>query len=91
MWTAKEFGSAQALVYQDALIERINSLASGEAPHARTCEALLYRRLAALGLLYYRAGNHYIIMRETADRLEIVDFLHERFDLAGYIEKLSRW
>lgn len=89
-WTAKEFGHAQALAYQDALIERINSLAAGEAPHARPCEVLMHRRRAAPGLLYYREGNHYVIMRETADMLEILDFLHERFDLAGHIEKLRK-
>jgi plasmid stabilization system protein ParE len=60
-WTAKAFGSAQALAYQDALIERINLLASGDRP----CKALMYRRHAVLGLLYHREGNHYIIMRET--------------------------
>jgi len=29
-------------------------------------------------------------MRETAEKLEIVDFRHERLDLAGHIEKLGR-
>lgn len=89
-WTVKEFGHAQALVYQEALIDRINLLASGKAPHPRSCEVLTRHCRAARGLLYYREGNHYIIMRETTDRLEILDFLYERFDLVGHIERLSR-
>jgi len=88
--TVKEFGRAQALAYQEALIERINSLASGQAPHARSCEVLMRGRRLASGLLYYREGSHYIIIRETADTLEILDFLYERFDLVRHIERLSK-
>lgn len=89
-WTAKQFGRAQALAYQDALIERINLLASGEPPHARSCEVLMRGCRAAPGLLYYREGSHFIIMRETSDKLEILDFLYERVDLVSHIERLSK-
>jgi hypothetical protein len=41
-------------------------------------------------LLYYREKSHFIIVRETADKLEILDFLYERVDLVSHIEMLSR-
>jgi plasmid stabilization system protein ParE len=89
-WTAKQFGRAQALAYQDALIEQINLLAAGKPPHARSCEVLMHGHRAAPGLLYYRERSHFIIMRKTADKPEILDFLYERVDLVSHIERLSK-
>lgn len=44
---------------------------------------------AARGLLYYYEGSHYIIMRETDEKLDVLDFLHERSDLPKHIASLE--
>ena len=88
-WTAKRFGAEQALAYQDALIERIKALASGDPPTARACEVLIQGQPAARGLLYYYEGSHYIILRESDEKLDVLDFLHERSDLPKHIASLE--
>ena len=87
-WTVERFGRAQARAYRDRLIRRIEALAAGEPPHARPCEAILASRRSANGLCYIREGSHYIMLRETPDSLDIVDFIHDRRDLDRIIQQL---
>ncbi|NJO38197.1 MAG: type II toxin-antitoxin system RelE/ParE family toxin [Rhizobiales bacterium] len=88
-WTTARFGHRQAIVYRDKLIDRLNRLAQGEPPHARSCEILMKGRSSAEGLKYYRQGQHYIIMRETAERIDVLDFLHVNVDLPAHVERLA--
>tara|TARA_R110002167_G_scaffold323757_2_gene529771 strand:- start:60 stop:413 length:354 start_codon:yes stop_codon:yes gene_type:complete len=89
-WTVRRFGAEQALAYRDALIARLDALASGQPPHPRPCDLLMQGRAAAAGLVFYREGGHYIVMRETEALLEVLDVLHERSDLSTHILRLSR-
>ena len=88
-WTIENFGERQALSYRDGLIARINRLASGEPPHARPCAALMQGRKGAENLTYYREGGHYIIMRDTDDVLEILEFFHQSSNLPFHLERLT--
>ena len=87
-WTVEQFGRVQARTYRDRLIRRIEALAAGELPHARPCEAILADKRAAKGLCYIREGSHYIILRETPDSLDVVDFIHDRRDLDRIVQQL---
>lgn len=89
LWTTGRFGRRQAIIYQGELIDRLNRLASGEPPQARSCDILMQGRRSAKGLTYYRQGQHFIIMRETTERIDVLDFLHANSDLPLYIAKLA--
>ena len=89
LWTTGRFGRRQAIIYQDELIDRLNRLARGEPPHARSCDILMCGRYSVKGLTYARQGQHFIIMRETADRIDVLDFLHVSADLPMHIAKLA--
>lgn len=87
-WTARHFGVAQAIAYRDALIDRINKLASGQPPHGRPCDVLLRGKRSAAGLRYYREGSHYLVFREREDTLVVLDFFHGHMDLDHHIAEL---
>lgn len=89
LWTTGRFGRRQAILYQDELIDRLNRLARGEPPHARPCDILMQGRPSAKGLTYARQGQHFIIMRETAGQIDVLDFLHVSADLPTHITKLA--
>lgn len=88
-WTIKNFGERQALAYRDGLIARINKLASGALPHGRSCAALMQGRIGAESLTYYREGGHYIIMRDTDELLEVLEFFHQSSDISNQLIKLT--
>ena len=43
----------------------------------------------AAGLCYCREGSHFIVVRETATRIEVVDFIHQNRDLDRLIDRLA--
>lgn len=93
-WTARQFGRRQALAYGDALIDRINGLAAGLLPHGRPCAALFRGEpdeQALAGLLYCREGSHYLIFRQTAETLIVLDILHGSMDLERHVSELAGW
>lgn len=90
LWTTGRFGRSQAIAYRDELIDRLNRLAKGEPPHARPCDSLMQGKRSAQGLSYYRQGQHFIIIRETEDRIDVLDFLHASSDLPEHIAHLAK-
>ncbi|MEE9330097.1 MAG: type II toxin-antitoxin system RelE/ParE family toxin [Parvularculaceae bacterium] len=88
-WTIENFGDRQALAYHDGLIARINKLASGAAPHAKSCALLMQGRAGAEALTYYHEGGHYIIMRDTDELLEVLAFFHQNSNLPSHLEKIK--
>lgn len=89
LWTTLQFGRVQAVIYRDELIACLDRLAKGESPHAKPCAILMQGKHPAEGLSYYRQGQHFIIMRETAERIDVLDFLHVNSDLPSRIARLS--
>ena len=89
-WTIDHFGSDQAIKYKDQLIARLFSLAIDEVPHGRPCNTLLSGKRDVSDLEYYREGRHYIIYRNTADGIFVLDFIHGSRNLEALIEDLSQ-
>lgn len=46
-------------------------------------------KFSGKGLTYCRQEQHFIIMRETAERIDVLDFLHANADLPMHIAKLA--
>ncbi len=89
VWTFDRFGQAQALAYRDGLIKQIDAIAVGTPPHPRSCGLLMPGRSDVEGLTFYREGGHFIILRQTDELLEIIEFLHESSNLPDLIERLK--
>ncbi len=88
-YSIANWGPARAREYKRRLLARIRALARAEPPHARPCAVLMAGKRQAAGLGYVREGSHFIILRETAERIEIVDFLHQSRDLERLIDRLA--
>lgn len=91
-FTAETWGAMQAEAYEQRLTGRLKRLAAGELPRARSCAALFRNEpdeSALSALTYYHEGSHYLILRETADTLEVAAILHEGMDLGSHIEELA--
>lgn len=92
-WTIDRFGPEQARIYEAQLIHRLQALADGEPPHGKRCE-IAGGAVGAKDLRYYRESGHYIVFRDTADALIVIDFVHgarnfERI-LADLAKKVGR-
>ncbi len=87
-YTIEKFGGAQADVYTSQLVARIEALASGIGPKARPCERLMRGVRPAAGLSFYHEGSHFLIFREKPDKLEVVEILHGRMDVASRLKEL---
>ena len=88
-YSIESWGPAQTEKYKALLLERVRSVARREPPHPRPCEILMQGKRDAAGLCYCKAGRHFIILRETATRINVVDFIHESRDLERLIESLA--
>lgn len=81
LWTIEQFGDAQAERYTKQLVARLEALALDQPPRAKSCKQLLQGKRDATGLSYYREGQHYLILRESEQTLELVEVFHSRMDL----------
>lgn len=88
-WTIERFGDVQAQKYTNQLIDRLELLASGMPPHPRSCTLLLSRKHKKTDLSFYREGQHYLILRESAETLELVEIFHGRFDIEARLGDLN--
>ncbi|MBC9245978.1 type II toxin-antitoxin system RelE/ParE family toxin [Paracoccus sp. 11-3] len=86
-WTVETFGSRQAAAYEDDLITTCRDIATGEAM-TQDCRRLIDPDLQA-DLRFARAGQHFVIFIEDADRVIIIDFLHTRSDLPRRLANLT--
>ena len=80
-WTKDHFGDQQADAYLEVLIAQCKAVAGGTA-HVQSCGLLIGADLQD-DLRFTRAGQHYVVFIETAAWVSIVDFVHQREDLAG--------
>lgn len=88
-WTIERFGDVQAERYTGQLVARLEALASGRPPRARPCSALLQGKRDATGLSYHREGQHYLILRERTETLELVEVFHARMDIEARLRRLQ--
>jgi len=89
LWTVNNFGVPQSRKYETELIARINALANSEPPHGRPCDLLVKNIKNIQGLLYIRAGGHFIIYRELDESITIIDFVHASRDLEAILGDLD--
>ncbi len=88
-YSIERWGLSRAEDYKDELLKRVRSVARSELPHPRPCVVLMLGKRDAAGLCYCREGAHFIILRETATCLEVVEFIHESRDLDRLIAALA--
>ncbi len=84
-----QWGLSRAEDYKNELLKRIRGVARNELPHPMPCEVLMLGKRDVAGLCYCREGAHFIILRETATCLEVVEFIHESRDLDRLIAGLA--
>lgn len=70
------------------MINRLSALAAGELPHGLRCNRLLAGHREVIDLEYYREGHHFIIYRNTADGIFVLDFVHGSRDLQAILYDL---
>lgn len=88
-WTIEHFGDAQAERYKNQLAARLVAAAAGEPPHPLPCERLLMGKRDATGLTYLREGRHFLVLRERAESLELVEVFHDRMNLEARLRELA--
>lgn len=88
-YSIERWGLDRAEDYKNQLLNRVSSVARAELPHPKMCEILMQGKRDAAGLLYCREGRHFIILRETATHIEVVDFIHEGRNLERLIDGLA--
>lgn len=88
VWTLEHFGSRQADVYQQELVNRCKALALGELS-SQSCAALIGPDLGA-DMRIVRAGAHVIVFVESRDEIVVMDFVHQREDLAAKAGRKDR-
>ena len=86
-WTKDHFGDHQADAYLEVLIAQCKAVAGGTA-QVQSCGLLIGADLQD-DLRFTRAGQHYVVFVETAAWVSIVDFVHQREDLAGKVQGLE--
>ena len=82
-------GISKAEEYKNQLLGRVRSVARAEPPHPMPCEILMQGKRDAAGLLYCREGRHFIILRETATRIDVVEFIHQSRGLERLIDEFT--
>jgi len=86
-WTHQTFGPRQANAYEDDLIAACRDIAAGTAM-SQDCRRIIDPDLTD-DLRFARAGQHFVIFVEDAERVIIVDFLHGRSDLPRRLAALT--
>jgi toxin ParE1/3/4 len=86
-WTAENFGSRQARLYRDALIQAIGELANGPEVAGSKARDEIMRELRTLHVARWgRHGRHFLLYRAVPGRvIEIGRILHERMDLRRHL------
>lgn len=87
IWTLEHFGNRQADAYQRELVEKCDGLARGDVT-SQNCSLLIGPHVAA-DMRFARAGSHVIVFVESKDEIVVMDFVHQREDLAGKMRGLE--
>lgn len=87
-YTIEWFGRDQAERYRDLLLDRLASLAKSKLPHGRPCSVLV-RGEAPEGLLYGKAGGHFVVYMKDDKGIIVVDIIHQTRDLPALIASLT--
>lgn len=88
-FSIQRWGLVRAERYKQELLDRVCSVARGEPPAPKSCEVLMRGKRNAAGLCYCAVGRHFIVLRETATSIEVVEFFHQSRDLDRLISRLA--
>jgi len=88
LWTIENFGPRQAQAYEEDLITRCSSIASGSVT-SQSCRAIIDPNLKE-DLRFARSGQHFIVFLEDEASVIIVDFLHSRCNLPAKLSILEK-
>lgn len=86
-WTLETFGSMQAEIYEEELIERCQAIAEGRTV-TQSCNVLV-EDISDHDVRFARAGEHFVVFVELADEIAILDFVYGRSDLSRRIAELT--
>ena len=87
IWTFETFGPRQAAAYEEDLISVCREIAAGTA-QSQDCRRIIDPDLNE-DLRFARAGQHFVVFVEDAERVIIIDFLHSRSDLPRHLANQS--
>jgi toxin ParE1/3/4 len=82
-WTTENFGSRQARIYRDTLIQAIADLASGpDVPGSKARDEIMPGLRSLHVARRGRHGRHFLLYRAVEDRtIEIGRIMHDQMDL----------
>ncbi len=86
-WTAATFGAAQALAYQDLILEAVTALKDGPAPTGarRRDDIVAGTWTLRIGRGRNR-GRHFLVYRQgAAQTIEIARILHDSMDVVRHL------
>lgn len=83
------WGPIRAEAYRLQFLDRVRALASGRLPAGRSCAILAPEGHNFADLKYLQVGVHYIIYREMATAIEIIEFVHQSRNLESIVDHLS--
>lgn len=86
-WTTENFGSRQARIYRDTLMQAIGELANGpDVPGSRARDEIMSGLRALHVDRRGRRGRHFLLYRVVEGRtIEIGRILHDRMDLQRHL------
>ncbi len=86
-YTVTNFGTDQAEVYKNLLLERSYDIAASRID-GRNC-SLLMGPSSRTHLLYCPAGQHFIVYLDDSDAINVIAILHQSSDLPRHLEILA--
>ncbi len=87
LWTIETFGSDQANLYEQQIIDKCEAIAAGST-HVQDCSYLLGVD-QDIGLSFTRCGGHFIVFTELNNEIVILDFAHSKSDFAAHLVVLG--
>ena len=87
VWTIERFGAQQAERYELLLINTCEGIAD-QSVQVRDC-SYLTGDVQPSGIMFARAGRHFVLFQETEDRIVVLDFLHSASELVSQVKALK--
>jgi toxin ParE1/3/4 len=86
-WTTENFGSRQAKIYGDTLMQAIGELANGaDVPGSRARDEIMSGLRTLHVARHGRRGRHFLLYRAIEGRIiEIGRILHDQMDLQRHL------
>jgi toxin ParE1/3/4 len=89
-WTTENFGTRQAAIYRDTLVQAIGDLAKGpDVPGSKARDEIMQGLRTLHVARHGRRGRHFLLYRVVEGRIiEIGRILHDQMDLPRHLPHL---